>query len=805
MIAVWAWMRAELRARWIPLLGIALLLGVSGGVAVAAAAGARRTETAYDRFLEAQNAADVTILDDGETGADVDLEAIVALPQVASYARGSLVHYLDRDHAAVASVDDRLGRTINRFKVLSGRMYDSARKEEVVVGFAVARQMGLRVGSTIPLVDDAFDEDLAREGLPNLTLRVVGIIAAPGEFPPQYTGLYPSIHLTPALHRVYGNRLASGAGSPEQGTLFIKLRNGAADVRAFRESLDRVAAGQPILSATAAEFGLATRRSFHFQAAGLWCLAAFAGLATILAGGQALARQSFLGSAEFPVLGALGFGRRQLFAVGVTRASLVGLASAAIAAIVAPALSPLAPVGDARIAEPDPGIFFDATAVGLGAAGLALIVVLLASIPAWRMARADSGTRLGKDALRLRPSRVAGLLARAGAPASGVAGARLAFETGRGRTAVPVRSTVVGAAFGIAVLVAAMAFGQSLDHLVATPSLYGVGWDAFLTHYSDGPDMREAGGALLKASGLRDVTIGGNLPLEVGDRQVLAIGVTRLRGTAGPPIVEGRAPRRADEIALTTKTARRIDARPGQRITVRVPVGGAADTTYTIVGRSVIAPFGFVNADPGEGALLTVDGLLRLIPEEFLGGDTAFVSDAMVRFEPGADRAAVISALAPLFGRTADEFGEGPSETPADIVSFGRVQNLPLALGLILGFVAAVTVAHNIASSVRRRRSDLAILKTLGFGRGQLRATVAWQATVLVLAALALGVPAGIALGRWIWLLLADQISVVPEAVVSGAATLAVVPGAIILANVFAAIPARSAARLQPALVLRTE
>ncbi|MEX2556317.1 MAG: FtsX-like permease family protein [Actinomycetota bacterium] len=802
MSAVLMWLRAELRARWKALTGIVLLLGLAGGIVIAAAAGARRTDSAHDRFLEAQTAADLIILDDGSFGIDVPLDEIIRLPQVSAYARGSLVIFLERDHAAVASVDDRLGRTINRFKIIEGRMYDSSRVEEVVVGIGIARVLDLKVGSEFPLVEDEFDDDLAAEGLPNAMLKVVGIVAGPGDFPPQYVGLYPSIHLTPALFRVYGNRLSSGDGAPERGTLFLKLKNGAADVPAFRAALDQLAPELPLFPTTAEELGFGTQRSFRFQATGLWFLALFGGIATILIGGQALARQTFLGSGDFPTLSALGFGRGWLASIGVLRAGIVGIASAALAVLVAFALSPLTPVGDARFAEPSPGLAFDVSVVGLGAAGLLLVTVLLTAYPAWRSARMRSASSL-RESFALRPSRVAAFFARASMPASGVAGARLAFEMGRGGTAVPVRSSVVGAAFGLAVLIATVTFGASLNHLIASPPLYGVGWDAFLTHYGDGPDLRDNTAGFLANPGVTDVTIGTDIPLEVGGRQVFALGIEPVRGAAGPPIVDGREPGNPNEIALTSKTARRVHARIGDTIRVRIPIGEAQPAAYTIVGQTVIPPFGFVNAEPGEGALLTLDGAFRLAPP---GIDlTGLVSDAMIRFAPGADREEVISSLAPLFGRTAEEFGEGPSETPADVVSFGRVRSLPLVLGSILAVVAAATLAHTMASGVRRRSRDLAILKTLGFEGRQLRATVAWQATVLTVASICPAVPGGIALGRWTWHLLAAQISVVPRAVVPVIVVLLIAPAAILLANLMAAIPGRTAARLQPAVILRTE
>jgi len=49
MGAVWFRARAELRASWRAWLALTILIGLAGGAAIAAAAGARRTESAYPR------------------------------------------------------------------------------------------------------------------------------------------------------------------------------------------------------------------------------------------------------------------------------------------------------------------------------------------------------------------------------------------------------------------------------------------------------------------------------------------------------------------------------------------------------------------------------------------------------------------------------------------------------------------------------------------------------------------------------------------------------------------------------------
>ena len=114
-------------------------------------------------------------------------------------------------------------------------------------------------------------------------------------------------------------------------------------------------------------------------------------------------------------------------------------------------------------------------------------------------------------------------------------------------------------------------------------------------------------------------------------------------------------------------------------------------------------------------------------------------------------------------------------------------------------------LSHLLVTSVRRRRRDIAVLKTFGFARRQVRATVACQATTVVVVALMIGVPLGIIVGRWIWKGFASHLGVTEAVDIPTLALVVVAVGAAILANLIAALPARTAARTKPALVLRTE
>jgi hypothetical protein len=95
---------------------------------MALAGGARRTDTAYARFLEAQNAYDVIVFDYEQRGSGVrgvgDFDEIAALPVVEDSAEGELDLIPFGSSSSVMGIadgDGRIGRDINRFKILEGR------------------------------------------------------------------------------------------------------------------------------------------------------------------------------------------------------------------------------------------------------------------------------------------------------------------------------------------------------------------------------------------------------------------------------------------------------------------------------------------------------------------------------------------------------------------------------------------------------------------------------------------------------------------------------------------------------------
>jgi ABC-type antimicrobial peptide transport system permease subunit len=144
-------------------------------------------------------------------------------------------------------------------------------------------------------------------------------------------------------------------------------------------------------------------------------------------------------------------------------------------------------------------------------------------------------------------------------------------------------------------------------------------------------------------------------------------------------------------------------------------------------------------------------------------------------------------------------------ERPAQIVNYRTIGATPVLLAAGLAAGAVLALGLTLAASVRRRRRDLALLKTLGFTQRQLSAAIAWQSTVAAVIGVVVGTPLGIVVGRQLWILFARSLSAVPDPTTPVLSVVLVVAGALIFANLVAAFPGRTASRTPTALVLRTE
>ena len=660
-----------------------------------------------------------------------------------------------------------------------------------MVDFPIADQQGLRVGSTVRFIVGDPDAQPPRLA----AVRIVGVVASPGQFPAVgASSNLGSVYVTPAFVRSNGI-----TPSPVDASLLIRLRRGAADRDAFLHHLAVAGLGSVDIPMVEEAQTAGVRRSIRFESQALWVLCALVALAALAVLGQALARQVYLESAELSVLRALGMSWTQLFGLGMLRVTTIAAVAALLTVPTAIVVSPLTPIGLARIAEPHPGFAVDAFPLVFGAISVFLLTILVGAVPAWTAARTATTGLGGSETAQQRPSALAGALGRVWRSPSAAVGVRMALESGRGRTAVPVRSTIFGATLSVAALTASLVFATSLHYLLVTPRLSGYMWDVFV---DVGGRHEQAATALRADPEVAGLTRGGFANLRIGGDSLMALTLGG-SGPVRPVIIEGSAPAADDEIALGASTMRAAQVTIGQTVDVVADEaeGSPKPVRMRVVGTVVVPPNPFAASRLGDGAAITFPGLLRLDPP---AAGQVGSWPLLIRFAPGVDRDTGLAAVAKDLKGIPDPFIV-PAERPASITSLTRIANVPLALSGLLALLAVGTLVHTLVSATRRRRRDLAILKTLGFVRGQVRGTLAWQATTLATVALLVGLPTGVAAGRWGWRMFAGQLGVLPDPVVPLLAVLIAVPTALFLVNVVAALPGRIAARTQPGLVLRSE
>ena len=508
MEALWLTLRAGLRHRWQPVLGLALLLGVIGGVVLTAVAGAQRTDTAYPRLLRAANASEVLLISSQYTPAAY-FAGLRRLPQVASLSEASLYDaVLPARHGPSGTVvetfsspDDSFGVTGDRVRILSGRRFSRDDPRAVMIDQQLAAREHLHPGGMLRIfvVPGQSNPELSRAR--EMSFRVSAIVVFDNQIvPATKVNAEPMALFSPLFA---GTRLALSASYGAQAA--VRLRPGAsmpALLRGAAMLARRYPATQAPTAVNLADEVATTERAIRPQAVALALFAALAGLIALVVIGQLLSRQLSLDSAEFPILRTLGMTPRGLTVLSLARLAVITGAGGLAAAAIAVAASPLMPIGPARLAEPHPGLDVNLVVLGTGCAAIIALPLLLLAPAAWRNAAAAAAPfGVAEPAGPARASRLGAALGRSG-PVTGSLGVRMAFEPGRGRTAVPVRSALAGTTVAVAAVIAAFVFGTSLIHLVETPRLYGQDWQQQLDLQFGGVHGSLLGQILARQKGL---------------------------------------------------------------------------------------------------------------------------------------------------------------------------------------------------------------------------------------------------------------------------------------------------------------
>lgn len=839
------WWRNEVRRGWRSLVLLLVMAGLGGGVALTALAGARRADTAMPRFVAYSQAGtggvffgDNPTQPPPVTGPAADSVApapytsgVLSLPEVAAYYR---VLYLftttNGDPAGVVNtfglVDPFVTRQVDKPFVVAGRLPGPDAPLEASVNELAASRLHLGVGSILHIRSYSAAElrsgNLAGAGSPgppggpSYDVRVTGIV----RFVPDVNAIVPlaarqdvvyegqqDAFLTPA----FVARLAHDLDIPLQqmsgmNAFNVRLRDGAADWSSFVSAAKARAArtGIPVSfqqgdSLGSEVAGRSAQRGIHVEAVALALFGSLAALVTILLVGQAVSRQLRSDARDRATLRSLGATRLQLTAAGLVRPAVLSAGGAVVAFAVAWLASPLLPVGLARKAEIHPGFQLNVVIVLGGSACLAAILLALAAWAAWRTSRAP----VSEGLIAVPSSRAPRVWPAGGAPLTALVGVRFAFGT----RSVPVFTALVGAVTAVAGLTAAVTFAGSLDHLVRTPAQQGWSWDVMVGNPNDSQDDVARGGALLavnpKVSAYSAMAILGSVVVD-GQTVPQVLAVDRLKGEVQPQLLEGRGPSAPDEIAVATRTLELLHKHIGDQVKVTGPNG--KPYTFTVVGRMLAPSVGDVLTNGlGEGAWVDASFVHQqwLSPTDPSGTPpqgTDVLNVFVVRLVPGVTVPAAMPGLRRDFGPSVLQ--HLPAE---DAVNLQSVAALPFVLAGLIALLGLATVGNALVSSVRQRRRDLAVLKTLGFVRRQVGATVAWQATSFALVAVVVGVPVGLAGGRWAWTAVASGIDSVSPPLIPVLAVALIVPATVLVCNAVAAWPARSAGRVAPAVAMRDE
>jgi ABC-type lipoprotein release transport system permease subunit len=816
--------RKELRSHWRGWLALVLLVGIGGGVVLAALAGARRTESAFPRLVEASTASDVVVV--GDSGAfgfigNVDLDEVARLPEVEATAETavSVVFTGSTDSGERVgpgqlfpfSTDDRrVGRDIERWHLVEGRRADPDRMDEATATVGLAEEFGVEVGDELRLrftqpedfntlvalllSDPPGRLRAAAEGGgpvidqlpagPDVRVRVVGIEASPAEFPPVSAIVAPPLHLTEAFYEEHGD---DTIGSP---LMFVRLRNGSSDLPSFTRRVEALAGGNPVsFLTTLGNNRQKVGRSAGVEATALRLLGAVVAVATAFVFGQAARRQLLTSSGDGGTLRALGLTTRELTNLAVARIAAVGAVGALVAVLVALALSPLTPIGLARFAETNPGVRVDELVLGLGAVAVFAATVLLGLPGVSRAVRVSRGAVREQVALE-RPGRLVRLLTAIGAPPTAVMGMGAAIGPGAAGSARAGSGNLLSIVLAVALLMGSASFSASLGRLLDTPTLYGWTWD--VTEGAPAlPDIgAPLGNAFREDDAVSDVASATTSQVAIGDLRVDILGLEQTKGNVVPTMVEGRAPEGPDEAAMGTRTMRQADVRLGEDVELTL---GGREGTYRVVGRAVFPDLGDAGGF-GRGVLTTVEGVRRLLP-------SAPVNTFLLRFADGVD----VDRQAEVVATAFDPVPSRGPERPSDLENLARVDRVPGVLAAVLLTLALATLAHTLLSSLRRRRRHLATLVSLGFVRRQLMATVLWQSVAEAAITLVVALPLGIAVGRWAWHTFAEDLGVPSEPVVPLAGLFLAVPVALVAAVLVGIGPAMLAARTRPTALRAAE
>jgi hypothetical protein len=817
-------------------LGLVIVIALIGGVAMAAVAGARRTQSSYPTFMGSTNPSDLTIsYFDGPAPPEMTA-AVSSLPHVKRIASmeqfaglpvgpdGAARTDVIPDIDAFASTAGLLSQ-VDRPTIVAGRMPDPTTVNEIAMTDAAASVLGMHVGQSMPFGFYTHDQvDSPGFGSPSVapTLRVdvklVGIMVVNNQVVQDDVDRVPATMLfTPALARAAANEALN--------TVFgLQLDHGAGDVPATEQAfIDALPGPANYDFHVTSRIEAQVERTVKPEAIALGLFGAIAAIVALLVAGQAISRRLQSGAADRLALRALGAGPMMIAGDGLIGVLAAVVGGSLAAGAIAVGLSPLSPLGPVRQVYPSAGIDVDWTVLVLGVGvlivGLGASAVLLA---VWNKPRRGANG----DRFATRSSRLGRLSSWPGLPPSGVVGLRFALDPGRRRGGPPTRSALLSFALATLLVVATLTFGSGLRTLVSRPPSYGWNWTYALLPTGRVPPQA---GSLLSSDPDVESWSGVEVASTEIDGQTFPSLLAAPNAEPAPPVLSGHGLDADDEIVLGVATLAQLHKHVGDVVSLSYGTPRQAPfyvppTKVRIVGTATMPAIGWpsLNAEHtsmGTGAYFSFGLVPAALKQARIsddptqdGPDLVFVRlrKNVTAAAGQADIQRVVTAANTALAND-PQGGQGQSiralsvQRPAEIVNYRSIGATPVILAAALALGALIALGLALVALVRRRRRDLALLKVIGFTNRQLSAAIAWQASIAAVGGIVAGVPLGIILGRQLWIRFAASIAAVADPTVPVVATTVVAAGALIFANLVAALPGRSAARTNTAILLRAE
>ncbi|WP_129666395.1 FtsX-like permease family protein [Phytoactinopolyspora endophytica] len=802
MAAVAYWLRLDVRRRWRSLLVLTLLIAFATGTVMTAVAGARRGADAIDRLIATTRAATVQVLPNDPR---FDWDVVRALPGVEGVGEMLFAGVeMDGRPAELPVLADTVTMyEIERPVVLEGRLADPSLADEAVVTPRFLDAHGKDVGDVVTLRlyrpeslahmtvdwrDPAADDGPLPADGPTLDVRIVGVVRSflLSEGLGDSGWLVPS----PGLFAEYSTNLQGPPGTGATSAI-VRLAGGSDAVAGFNVELAAATGRTDISTWNLAQSAVFDKRIVNVETTGLAVFGVVAGVAAVFLVGQAIARYAAASISELAALRPVGLSAQQSVVAAAIGPSLAGSAGAALGAVAALIASRWFPIGTASLREPAPGTDADWPVLAVGWTAVSAVIAAGAVGAAMATVRASRMTGAPRRSV------ISAAMARIGFPLPVVLGTRFALEPGRGRHAVPVRPALLGAVVGVLGVVAAITLARGIDDASGNPARYGQVHEIDAVLGYEGQDVVRGDAVLPVLAADPDVEAVNDSRSAVAEMSGATTVVYSLDPVTTPMNVvvsSGRLPSRPDEVALAPYNASLLGVGVGDTVEL---TGTQRAQALTVTGLAFV-PEGPENYNV-DGAWVTASGYDALF-------DTFAYHVAHIVLRSGADPVAVAARLeSALAGVVGDEVIVQPTLQRDHSVELREIRAFPIFLAVFLAVLAVGAVSHALATAVRRRRYDIAVLRAVGLTRRQSRGAVVTQAMVIAVWGLVAGIPLGVALGRTVWRYVADTTVThyVPPAL--GWSPVPIIVGVLLTAIVLAAWPSQRAASIRVGSVLRAE